>query len=50
MSVLIHPNLNQLDIVEKVILGGSRTKGSCFAPQQNIDNTIPQLDNDCQGW
>lgn len=36
MGVLIHPNLNQLDIpdkvIEKVVMDGESTKGSCSAP------------------
>lgn len=40
IGVLIHPNLIHLDIVEKVVLGGAITKGSCSSPNQNIFTTI----------
>lgn len=42
MSVLILPNLNQLDVVEKIILGGAGMKGSCSSPNYNMDTIITQ--------
>ena len=45
MGVLIHPNLNQLDIAEKVDFGGAITKSSCSTLEHNIDTTTPQPDN-----
>lgn len=49
MGVLIHPNSDQLDILEKVveiiIIDGANMKGNCYVQQYNIDTTLPQPDN-----
>lgn len=49
MGVLNHQNLDQLDmlekVVEKVVMGGASRKDNYFALYHNIETTPPQLDN-----
>lgn len=45
MGVLIHPNLNRLDIVKKVVLDSANAKYSCSASQHNIYTIVSQQDN-----
>lgn len=49
IGVLNYPIPNQLDIhekvVEKAVMGGASTKGSCSASHHNIETTPPKADN-----
>lgn len=42
MGVVIHPNLNQLDIAEKFVFDGASKKNSCSYPHHNIDTAVSQ--------
>lgn len=42
MGVLAHPNLNQLDLNGKVILGCAGTKDSCSVPEHKTEAVVPQ--------
>lgn len=44
MSIPVHPNLNLLDLFEKVFFSGANMKYSCSTPQHKIVTPVPQSD------
>lgn len=45
MDVIVQPNKNVIEFLEKIILGGASTKKSCSAAQIQSETPVPYEDS-----